>query len=214
MIRSQALEITEVCELPASEMARIHRELTRTNAWLGNTSAIVDALRRDPFPVRKVLDVGCGHGGMLGEIRRRLGVEGIGVDRNPPCAAAGAFPIVRADATRDPLPEADAAICVFVAHHLNEEEVVAMIRNVGRSCRRLIVLDTVRSRVPLFLFRCFVAPFLYSVNAADGCLSIQRSYTHAEFRSLVERATTGTGAVFTHHTNWFRTRQIADIVWR
>ncbi len=98
----------------------VHRDLTRVHRWLGNTAAILAALRRDPLPVRRVVDIGCGDGGLLVEIRRRLGVEVVGVDLRAPLPNRTTVPIVEADAVRAPLPEADVAIAVCLIHHLSE----------------------------------------------------------------------------------------------
>jgi 2-polyprenyl-3-methyl-5-hydroxy-6-metoxy-1,4-benzoquinol methylase len=164
--------------------------------------------------VKRVLDVGCGHGGLLLQLQRRLGVDVVGVDLRPPAAHALPFPILRADAVRDPLPEADVAICNWLAHHLSEDEFISLIRNVGRSCRRFIVFDLVRSRLPLVLFRTFIAPFLTEVNAADGCTSIRRAFTPDEMQAMVRKALEGTGATFRYSRTPFRSRQIVDIRYR
>lgn len=210
MTRLDALEITDG-DLPAHAMARIYRDLLRTNRWLGNTRAIVRALRRDSSGIRKVLDIGSGNGGMLLEIQRQLGIEEVvGVDLRPP--EKGRFiPIIQANAVVDALPEADVAICVLVAHHLVENDLIALVRNVERSCRRLIILDLVRNRLPLVLFRFFVAPFVSPISAADGCLSVQRAYTADEFRTLIQRALAGTHATYTHSVAPLYIRQMADI---
>jgi SAM-dependent methyltransferase len=192
-------------------MELVHRDLARTNHWLGNTSAIIRRLHQNPFPLRRVLDIGCGHGAILREIRRELNVDVVGVDLQPPATAVCGVPIIRANGVAERLPEADAAICVLMAHHLSASDVIDLIQNVRRSCRRLIILDLVRSWVPLLLFRIFVAPFLSPINGSDGCLSIKRAFTGAEFRSLIEGALRETGATWTHHVAPFRIRQIADI---
>jgi cyclopropane fatty-acyl-phospholipid synthase-like methyltransferase len=51
---------------------------------LGNHAAILRALRCDGKATRRVLDIGCGHGGLLKKLRRRMGVEVLGVDLRPP----------------------------------------------------------------------------------------------------------------------------------
>jgi hypothetical protein len=100
---------------------------------------------------------------------------------------------------------------------LAEAEVVGLIRNVARSCRRLILLDLVRHPVPLALFRAFVAPRLCAINAADGQTSIRRAFTFAEMARIVDAALSGTEmrAYELRHTMgplWIR--QVVDIRWR
>jgi SAM-dependent methyltransferase len=206
-------EILDQSDVPEPLIASTHRELTRIHRFLGDTRAIVAALRRDPLPVRRVMDVGCGHGGVLAQVRRQLGVEVLGVDIRPPGAQQEAVPIIRADATRDPLPAADVAFSMYLGHHLSDDGLIALIRNVGRSCRRFILLDLVRHRLPLALFRCFVAPVTGPIVASDGGVSIRRSYTRSELKGLVGTALAGSGAQYRHFTAPLWVRQVADITY-
>jgi hypothetical protein len=98
-----------------------------------------------------------------------------------------------------------------MAHHLSESEVEAMIVNVLRSCRRFILLDLVRHPLPLALFIGFVAPFVSMVAAHDGRISVQRAFTPAELRQIVQRAASASGASFGHTVAPCYIRQIADI---
>ena len=86
-----------------------------------------------------------------------------------------------------------------------------MIRNVGRACRRFVILDLVRHRVPLALFSAIGPLCLPKVNVLDGRQSIRRAHTPAEFRALVARAMVGTGGSFRHTVAPLWIRQIADI---
>ena len=72
----------------------------------------------------RVLDIGCGQGALLDEIREKLGVEVIGFDLRP-APAGSSIPILTGNAAVDPLPEADVAISICLAHHLSEEDVVS-----------------------------------------------------------------------------------------
>jgi SAM-dependent methyltransferase len=209
MQRSFDSEILDGDGVPPDVVARAHRGLRLTHTLLGNRAAILRALGRDGPPVRRVLDVGCGHGAMLADIRARLDVDVIGADLKPPTDSP--VPIMRADVTRDPLPDADVAISICLLHHLTDEQVVALIRNVGRSCRRFIILDLVRSRIPLTLFRMAAPLVLPPVNVSDGALSIRRAFTPAEFRALVSRALDG--GPFRHTVAPFSIRQVADITY-
>jgi SAM-dependent methyltransferase len=213
MQRSFNPEILDGADVPEESAARVHRDITAIHRLLGDTRCIVQALRRDPLPVRRVLDVGCGYGGTLEEVTRALGIPGIGVDITTPSRGRSSTeqPIIRADAVRDLLPVADAAFSLHTAHHLSESELVQMIRNVGRFCRRFIMLDLVRAPLPLALFKIFIAPFVSRIAASDGQTSVRRAYTPAELNRLVSEALAGTGASFRHSVSPFSLRQIVDI---
>jgi SAM-dependent methyltransferase len=211
--RSFTPEIMDNPDLPADVMLKVHRDLTRAHRWLGNTAAIVSALKRDPLPVRRVLDIGCGNGGLLIEIRRKLRTDVIGVDLRTPCPNLTTVPMLQANAVSERLPDSDVAVAVCVAHHLSDADFAALIRNVGRCCRRFIILDLVRHRLPLTLFGLAVGPWLHPVNGHDGCQSIRRSYTPAELAAVVAGALAGTQARFRHSVAPLYMRQIVDITY-
>ncbi len=217
--RSHETELLDAEGVTAAEIAQSYRELGTLHRFLGNTGAILRRLRRPAYPGAKaaasVLDIGCGHGALLVEIRRQLGIEVIGVDLRP-VPKGLPVPILIANAVTDPLPRADVAISLMTAHHLTEAEVIAMIRNAGRSCDRLILLDLVRHPIPLLLFRIFVRPFLCPINAQDGQISIRRAFTAAEMRQIVANSTAASElrVVSVRHTVApFWTRQVVDICW-
>jgi len=211
MERSLSPEILDSPGVSDEILDRSHRDLTRTHRWLGHTGLILRALRCDPNPVRRVMDVGCGGGGLLREIREHMDVDVLGVDlRIPPHQHV---PIIQADAVRHPLPECDVALAVCLVHHLSEAELIQLIRNVSKSARRFIVLDLVRHPAPLILFRTFVAPFVYRVNATDGIQSIRRAFTAAELRAIVGKALDGTQASANQRVAPFYVHQVVDISW-
>jgi SAM-dependent methyltransferase len=209
MDRVTSVELLEDPSLPADVVAKAYRDLARTQRLLRNTAAVFRQLGKNPG---RVLDIGCGQGALLEEIHKKLGVEVVGFDLRP-APAGSSLPIVTGNAAADPLPEADVAISVCLAHHLSEEDLVRMIRNVSRSCRRLILLDLVRHWMPLVLFRVFLSPFLHPINASDGMTSIRRSYTPAELRRMVDEAVRGTDATVVHTVTPFYIRQVIEISW-
>ena len=209
--RSIDAEILDDPGVPEHVVLQAYRQLHTMHRWLGNTAAVLRLLRRDPIPVRTVLDIGCGHGALLLEIRRRLGAEVIGLDLRPPAAAP--VPILTANAITEPQPRADIALAVCMVHHLSEASLIRLIRNVSRSCRRFIVLDLVRHPLPLALFRTFVCPLVDRLNAEDGATSICRSFTPLEMRAVVDAAIDGTGGVVRHTVAPFYIRQVVDISW-
>jgi SAM-dependent methyltransferase len=211
MLRSFDEEILDSGGQLPEVLERAHRALSMTHSLLGNHAAILRALRRDERAVRRVMDIGCGHGRLLEKVRQRTGAEVLGVDLRPPEVSEWRFPILKLDAVRETLPRADVAVSVCLMHHLSDEEFVEMIRNVGRACRRFVILDLVRHRVPLTLFGAFAPLCLPRLNVLDGLQSIRRAYTPDEFRSLIARAVAGTTGSFRHRVAPFWIRQMADI---
>ncbi|HTS27757.1 MAG TPA: methyltransferase domain-containing protein [Bryobacteraceae bacterium] len=211
MKRAEEKEILDGAGVSDALAHQAYGQLTRIHRYLGDTACIVKAIRRDPLPVRRVLDVGCATGGVLGEIRQKLGVEAVGVDVVPRGTGDARFPIIRADAVRDPLPKADLAFSMYLGHHLSEQDVIRLIRNVGRFARRFLLLDLVRHPLPLALFRTFVAPFVSPVVVADGAVSIRRSYTRSEMGKLTAEALAGSGGRFRHSVAPLYMRQVIDI---
>jgi SAM-dependent methyltransferase len=211
MKRAVEREILDRPDVPDALANQAYRQLTRIHRYLGDTAFIVKAIRHDPLPVRRVLDIGCAAGGVLREIRQKLGVETVGVDVAPRGERDIQLPIIRADAVRDPLPKADLAFSMYLGHHLSEQDVIGLIRNVGRFSRRFLLLDLVRHPLPLALFRMFVAPFASPVVVADGCVSIRRSYTRREMGELTAEALAGSAGRFRHSVAPLYTRQVIDI---
>jgi SAM-dependent methyltransferase len=211
MHKEYAHEVLDAPDVPDAQARRAYRDLARIHHWLGDTQFIIGAIRQNPWPVRRILDVGCATGLVSEDVGRKLGVEAFGVDLNPRRSGGASIPMIQADAVRDQLPCADVAFSMHLGHHLTENDVMGLIRNVGRSCRRFILMDLVRHAMPLALFRVFVAPFVSSIAARDGITSIRRSYTPAELRRIAAKALAGSSGTFRHSVTPFYTRQVIDI---
>jgi SAM-dependent methyltransferase len=209
MIRSLEPELMDAANLSGAVLDNFHRDLNFVNKLLGTFPTIERFIRADSQPVHRVIDIGCGGGALLDHLRQHLGVEVIGIDRNPP--ATMKVPVIAADAVTERLPEADVAVCTLTAHHLTPEQNVALIRNVARSCRRFIIHDLIRHPLPFVLFTVFFCPMIGREAAVDGRQSIRRAFTPDEFSDLVRSATAGTKATFTTDVSPFRSRQIIDI---
>ena len=135
----------------------------------------------------------------------------MGAELNPHPAIAAPVSICKADARSDPLPFADVAFSMHLGHHLTESDLANLIRNVGRYCRRLILLDVVRHPLPLALFRLFVEPFACKIVVEDGKTSFRRSYTAGELRQITAGALVDSNARFQQTVGPFCLRQVMDI---
>ncbi len=211
MLRENMSELLERPDIPDELVRRAYQDLAKIHHWLGDIRFVVTAIRRDPLPVSRILDIGCGTGAVLEKVRQRLGAEVIGADIRVLPRLTASFPIVRANAVHDPLPCADIAFSMHLGHHLCESDLGELIRNVSRYCRRFILLDLVRHPLPLALFRKFVAPFVCSIDAEDGQRSIRRSYTPSELSRITASALDGTAGRFRLSVAPFYIRQVVDI---
>lgn len=223
MKRCEEHELLDGDGVDAEARARAYRELDRLHQWLGNRRAVLKHLRdepaskaegRDPAQIR-VLDIGCGQGALLAHVHRQLGFDVVGFDLRP-APANSDVAILAGNAVSDPLPRANVAMCMMMAHHLSETELSQMIVNVSRTCKRFLIIDLVRHRVPLALFRFFVRPFLSPINSLDGQMSIRRAYTREELGRIVrEAAADGQRSVrsIRHTVGPLWIRQVVDIRW-
>ncbi len=209
MIRSLEPELMDSPEIAGPVLEKFHKDLARVHKLLGSFPTIEKFLRDDDRPVRSVIDIGCGGGALLAHLRRKLRVEVTGIDPKP--GNRGDIPILPLDAVTESLPRADAAVSSFVAHHLTPEQNIELIRNVGRSCRRFVILDLVRHPIPLWLFSIFICPLIGHEAAVDGRQSVRRAYTPEEFKEMVQTAIAGTGGTFAIDVSPLLSRQVIDI---
>ncbi len=209
MIRSLEPELMDSPDVTGPVLEKFHRDLARIHGFLGSFPTIERFLRKDPQPVRRVLDIGCGGGALLEYLREKMRVDVIGIDPKP--GGNAKVPIISANAITDPLPEADVAVSSLVSHHLTPEENIALIRNVARSCRRFVILDLIRHPMPLVLFSIFICPLIGREAAVDGRQSIRRAFTPPEFAALVREALRGTEGAFEIDVPRFLSRQVVDI---
>jgi hypothetical protein len=70
--RSLQTEILDGDDVPDHVADRVYRDLTKIHHFLGDTATVAAAIQRDPLPIRRILDVGCGRGGVLRDLRQRL----------------------------------------------------------------------------------------------------------------------------------------------
>ena len=209
--RSLEPEYMDCEEVPEADRAAFHRDLALIHRLLGDLQTMIGCIRRTPYPVRSVVDIGCGDGAVLARIREACGVQVTGIDLRPPEKDVHGVAILQRDATRDEIPRADVAISMLTLHHLTDDQVVGMIRNTARSCGRFICLDLVRHPLPFALFSLFIGPLIHKAAADDGRQSIRRAFKPAELRGLVADALAGTGATFEHRVSRYYASQIVDI---
>jgi ubiquinone/menaquinone biosynthesis C-methylase UbiE len=214
-------------DTPPAEVAACLADLARLNR-VGAIHSILVHLGRlvagQPGTLR-VLDAGTGAGDVPLAVarwarRRRWTVRVVAFDLQPVVAAVAArtvrqapeVAVMVADALRTPLRAGavDVAVCSLMLHHLPEEAVVGLLRELDRVARvGFVVSDLRRSR------RAWLATWLLTraisrnrLTRHDGPLSVRRAYTRAELARLAERA--GLPAMRWSHAPAFRVIGVHD----
>jgi SAM-dependent methyltransferase len=216
-------ELLDRLDLPAAELAGSMADLARLNSY-GATRAILAHLapffdgRPGAAPLR-ILDVGSGGAdiplALAGWAERRgraarvlaldIHLEVVRVAARA-AADAPAVRVVAGDALAAPVRpgSVDVAMCSLVLHHLPEDGVVALLRELAALARLGVVVSDLR-RGWVSLLGVWLATRAISRNRVtrhDGPLSVRRAYTPAELARLAARA--GLGDMRWHPARPFR----------
>lgn len=184
------------------------QDLERINRWTGAYRITLRWLDRvqEVHRTRRlvVLDAGSGYGDMLRRIgawgaARGVGIDLIGVDRNPHAAAAAAGATTRAAAVRYlsadvfDVPESvrpDIVISALFAHHLDDRQLVRFLRWMEERARLgWLINDLHRHAVPYWIARSL--PALLRMNRLvrhDAAVSVARAFARQDWERLLERA--------------------------
>ena len=194
------------------------RSLEQVNRWLLGyrpTLAWLERLPRKSHEPVHIVDVGSGGGDMLRQIARRLRRRGIvvqltGIDQNPYAARAAAeftpAELGIAWVTGNALlyrPEkpVDIMVSSLTAHHLEDEEIVTLLRWMEVTTRTGWFLnDLVRSERTCRIFGC-VAGVLgwHRFVRHDGPVSFRRAFQKADWVRLLAIAEIPRDAVTVEH---------------
>jgi ubiquinone/menaquinone biosynthesis C-methylase UbiE len=184
-------------------------ELQRVNRWLGDTRALRNSLLKDVAAAAlqsfSVLDLGAGSGELLRviaewatETKRAARLVGLELnERSAQEIVAGSqqYPqisSVRGDAFHVPFHDKqfEYVICSLFTHHFRDRQVIELLQEMARVARRKIfVIDLHRNVVAYTFFTTVAKLFLHNrVIREDGALSILRSFTPDEFKTLGTKA--------------------------
>ena len=185
------------------------REIRFINQRLGDRSALEKALLSEistqDINEFSVLDVGAGSGELLSVIADFAHENGrhcqlVGLDLNELSSLEIAkesenyseMSAVRGDAFRLPFGDGafDYAICSLFTHHLTDEQVPRVLREMARVARRgIIVIDLERNAMAWFLFNLFCLAYRISpLVRQDGSLSIKKGFREGELKALAKKA--------------------------
>jgi ubiquinone/menaquinone biosynthesis C-methylase UbiE len=207
--RSYELEHLDKGDYTPEEYEGCIVELQRVNRWLGDTKALRNSLLKEIAALEvqafSVLDVGAGSGELLRVMAQwanetNRGARLVGLELNERSAkeiveGSQQYPqisSVRGDAFRVPFRDQqfEYVICSLFTHHFRDPQVVDLLQEMARVARRKIfVIDLHRNIVAYTFFTTIAKLFLHNrLIREDGALSILRSFTPNEFRTLGKTA--------------------------
>lgn len=198
------------------ELTRSLAYIRKINRYLGYTRVTVGYFRRFSLGWNRdasirVLDLGTGSAdvpiAILDWARRAgFGIRIVGLDLHPTTVAIAqrearsGLAIIRGDALRVPFADGsfDYVMTNMFLHHLDEAQVVQVLREMKRVARRgILAADLIRSRRAyawIWLFTLFARPIIKH----DARTSVAQAFTVDELRSLADRAGLEEATV-THH---------------
>jgi 2-polyprenyl-3-methyl-5-hydroxy-6-metoxy-1,4-benzoquinol methylase len=203
----------ELMELPGADRREHEHTLTaigRTNL-IGRISPLIwSAIRRVALPRAnrpiRVLDLGCGGGQVAIALAKRLARAGIsadilGCDVSPVAldyarALAARSRVtdvhfVQIDLARDPWPaDFDVVYCSLFLHHLDDDEAVAMLRQMKEVAGQLVIVSDLRRTDAGYLFAWMGCRLLSRSRMfhVDGPRSVEAAFTTGEVQVLAHRA--------------------------
>jgi ubiquinone/menaquinone biosynthesis C-methylase UbiE len=193
----------------------VNRLFRYTHATLSHLERFSVRWKRDQ--IIRILDIATGSADIPWAIlkwagRRGFDVRVVGVDLHPRIAFEAAasmidsrFKVFRADALRLPFADGsfDYAITNMFLHHLDDEQIVAVLRDMARVSRHgVIAADLVRNRRAYFWIKVF-SLLANPMVKHDAPISVAQAFTKAEVLHLRDWAGLDFAAYYPHFAHRF-----------
>jgi len=199
-------EVMDDMTLPDAEIAPVLEGLGKVNSWFGGHKNMISALQK--FPVQSgdtISDWGCGGGDMLIAVskwaaKRDIRLKLTGIDAAASAinfaykASAGYKNInyIQADVLTGAVAigKHDIIISSLFTHHFDDEDWVAMIKNMHASARKGIIITDLHRHWLLYYAVIFITHVLTrnKMVRIDGPLSVKRAFKKHELLTLLQRS--------------------------
>jgi 2-polyprenyl-3-methyl-5-hydroxy-6-metoxy-1,4-benzoquinol methylase len=203
--RSDATELMDDFSMKGELLRDTLDKLGKINKWLGGNHVTLNGLRQllKNQPKDKVLtivDLGCGHGDILRLIadfgrKHNYSFELIGIDANQDAIEYAdelsvayeelSFRSVDVFSEEFRAMEYDIVLSTLFLHHLNEDEIHALLNTVTTKAKLGVVInDLHRSSMAYALFRLLGLVISNHMIVQDGLTSILRAFKRKEIEQI------------------------------
>ena len=203
--RSDATELMDDFSMKGELLRDTLDKLGKINKWLGGNHVTLNGLRQllKNQPKEKVLtivDLGCGHGDILRLIadfgrKHNYSFELIGIDANQDAIEYAdelsvayeelSFRSVDVFSEEFRAMEYDIVLSTLFLHHLNEDEIQALLNTVTTKAKLGVVInDLHRSSMAYGLFKLLGLVISNHMIVQDGLTSILRAFKRKEIEQI------------------------------
>jgi 2-polyprenyl-3-methyl-5-hydroxy-6-metoxy-1,4-benzoquinol methylase len=192
------------------------------NRLLGYTRATISHLDRfsrhwKAGEIIRILDVATGSADIPRAIlhwanKKGFEVRIVGVDLHPGTASEAAasiddsrFAVFQADALKLPFADDsfDYAITNMFLHHLDDDQIVSVLKNMSQVARRgIVAADLIRNRRAYFWIKLFTL-LANPMVKHDAPVSVAQAFTRPEVLSLRDQAGVGFASYYSHFGHRF-----------
>lgn len=203
--RATKLERIDTGDYTPAEYAQFLKDIRFINQRLGDRAALektlLSSITQADLNEFSVLDVGAGTGELLGVIaefarseKRKVNLVGLDLNEIAVTEIAAEskkydeISSIRGDALMLPFADNafDYAICSLFTHHLTDEQIPIVLKEMSRvASRGIVVIDLERNPRAWFLYQLFC--FAYRISPMvrqDGSLSIRKGFKCDEMKQI------------------------------
>lgn len=196
--------------------------LFKINKLMGFFKSTVTLFKRFPND-SSVIDVGCGGGAFLRHLSAyypNMKLMGIDVSESAVEQANNelhynispnlTFQVQEQLALTLPEDSVDIVLTTLVCHHMDDQALVAFLKNAYRASRKAVVINDLHRHVVAFWFYKLISPlFRNRLITHDGLISIQRGFTRAEWKQFLLQAN-----VHNYQINWCFPFRWQVVLWK
>jgi len=202
--RSQAPELIDSPDCPASLIRASHRFMEYVNKFLGGTAVVKKFIKQESLRLNKsslkILDIGSGSCDIALDVSRWCRRQGLEIKftcvessgftaqmaREKIVCANADIELINADIFEyTPVETFDCAVGSLFFHHLTDSRIVELIKRLKNFVRHSVLINDLRRSLLIYAGCCLLTSVLPADMRHDALLSIKKSFLPEQLRALL-----------------------------